>query len=127
MTKKANKIQLIINKENYIHLRNRVNDLAATICLLNTNLGLARGISVCSAHDNFHREIGRRYAKRFAIRALKGRNCVFNKSEVIVQLLKIPFFEFKSNHLYYCGIRVEKGEVDPTLSELELKIYKASK
>ena len=127
MTKKANKIQLVINKECYIHLRDRRNKLAATSCLLSTNLGFARGISVCSIHDNFNREIGRHHAKRFAVRALKNRECVFNREEVLGQLLKIPSFEFKSNQIYYCGIRVEKGEINPVLSDLELKVYKAKK
>jgi len=127
MTKKANKIQLVINKECYIHLRDRRNKLAATSCLLSTNLGFARGISVCSIHDNFNREIGRHHAKRFAVRALKNRECVFNREEVLGQLLKIPSFEFKSHQIYYCGIRVEKGEINPVLSDLELKVYKAKK
>ena len=127
MTKKVNKVQLVISKECYIHLRDRRNKLAATSCLLSTNLGFARGISVCSIHDNFNREIGRHHAKRFAIRALKNRECVFTREEVLAQLLKIPSFEFKSYQLYYYGIRVEKGEVNPVLSELELKVYKDSK
>lgn len=120
---KTSRAQLVIDKEKYIHLRDFGGNLTATICLLNTNLGFARGISVCSIHDNFYRKIGRRYAKRFAIRALKGRRCIFNKQEVIARLLKIPHFEIKSNYLYYYGIRVEKGSVNPTLSKFELNIF----
>jgi len=123
MIKKISKIQLIINKEKYIHLKDFGGNLAATICLLNTNLGPARGISVCSAYDNFYRKTGRHYAKRFAIRALKGRRCIFNKQEVISRLLRIPHFEIKSNHLYYYEVRVEKGSVNPILSNFELSIF----
>lgn len=120
VTRKVNKKQFIISKEVYIHLKDNKDKLAATICLLNSNLGLGRGISVCSICDNFDRKKGRHYAKRFAIRALKGRPCSFEREEAINLLCKIPFFLSETATL----LDVEKAEISPVLSDLELKVYK---
>ena len=122
MTRKENKKQFVVSKEVYIHLKNNKGELAATICLLNSNLGLGRGISVCSASENFDRKKGRHYAKRFAIRALKGRPCSFEREEVINLLCDIPFFLSETCTL----LDIEKAEVAPVLSKLEQKIYKGS-
>ncbi len=122
MTKKANKEQFVISKEVYIHLKDNKGELAATICLLDSNLGVGRGISICSVHDNFDRKKGRHYAKRFAIRVLKGRPCSFKREEVIDLLCEIPFFLSETNSL----LSIEKGDLNPVLSGLELKVYRGS-
>ncbi len=120
MTKKTNKKQLVISKEVYIHLKDNKGNLAATICLISSNLGVGRGVSVCSAYENFDRKKGRHYAKRFAIRVLKGRPCSFKRQEVLDLLREIPFF------LSDAVTPIKKGDLNPILSGLELKVYKGS-
>ena len=117
----SNKQQLIINKEVYIHLKDNKDNLAATICLIDSDLGLGRGISVCSALDNFNRKTGRHKAKQFAVRALKNRPCTFERHEVLDQLSEIPFLFSEA------VTPIEKGDLNPVLSKLELKVLRGAR
>lgn len=117
--KKVNKRQVQIKVEAYYHLVNENNRLAATECLLvDINGVIARGISLCSKNDQFSRKKGRNYALRYALRALKGRPCEFNRKEAKELLNKIPMFKWVS---------VKKGEIDPALTVFESELIHKSR
>lgn len=100
-----------IKKEKYDYYYNRDGESIVTVCYLLTKDGIVgRGVSVRSETDERDEIIGKRFAKKYALRAIKGRPLDnFVRSSVIDQLIrtKCPF--------------IKKGEKNPDLNWWERK------
>ncbi|KKN09469.1 hypothetical protein LCGC14_1046340 [marine sediment metagenome] len=88
-----------------------------TVCYLWMENGdVARGMSVCSYDDKWDEEEGKRLAKHFAVRALRGNNLDPVQMRQIIQILirtQCPF--------------TKKGEKNPELSWWERRFLFGSK
>ena len=109
---------LKIQKEKYdYYYNNRTGKEVITVCyLLTDNNVVGRGVAVLSEQDEHDAMVGKKLAKNYAIRAIKGRSVdAFKRKEVVDLLIacKCPF--------------TKKGERNPDLSWWERKFLFGAK
>ena len=105
-----------MNTEKYIHLRDQDNRPVVTICLLQHNKTITRGVAVCSPSDNPSKKTGRTIAKGRATKAMVQVNdCLPIRRTEARQVLAncgiLPYTKI----IYKCS-------ADPELSGYEAKV-----
>jgi hypothetical protein len=61
-------------KEKYYYFRERkTNKPSITVCLIIVQGDIARGVAICSTHDNAEKKFGRKLARGRAIKAIVNR------------------------------------------------------
>jgi len=105
-------------QERYYYLRHKeTNHPLVTVCLIQTNQYLSRGVAICSPRDQFDKKVGRKKARDRAIKALRS--------------LKTDYFEsiFRleaMNQFWACDYHIflSKSEFNPALSDFERRILR---
>ena len=101
----------------YYH-RDRENKPLVTVCLLTGDMGVARGIAICSPQDNPCKATGRTIAMRRAERAIKGRN---GHDDFIARREALQVIDDCTE----CDLWLNKSDRNPALTEYESKILGA--
>ena len=107
-------------KEKYYYIRDSLKRPVVTVCLLQDNGNIAKGVSICSLMDQPVKKEGRRWARGRALRALgtQSTSGEVARLEAAAAMFDIaePFFDI-----------MFKSEFNPELSERENRILYPSK
>jgi hypothetical protein len=105
-------------QERYYYLRHKeTNHPIVTVCLIQTNQYLARGVAICSPKDRFHKEVGRKKARGRAIKAIRAL-----KTDYFGIIIRLEAMR----QVWACDypLFVSKSEFNPDLTDFERRILR---
>ena len=115
-----------VRDEYYFYLRDRNHHPTVTVCIKRKGEEIARGLSILNPSDRINKKEGRKYARKYADKALgtKRTNYPIQKTEVLQLLERV--YEYGSPHpIMETGnsfICEYKSVYDPVLTSYEYKL-----
>ena len=105
-------------QERYYYLRHKeTNHPVVTVCLIQTNQYLSRGVAICSPKDQFNKEVGRKKARGRAIKAIRAL-----KTDYFGIIIRLEAMR----QVWACDypLFVSKSEFNPDLTDFERRILR---